>query len=144
MFKWVPACALDVGFWRCLHRAEEDYSDHPGVRWPGVHLHLHPGNVAEMGGLWLCEVFHQRLVLAGFLHRGCKCAATFPQSTLYWLSRVIVWWPHTYTPCEYKLSDIIEESLFRTKTSFGLHLYCVLYNVISNKSVSILLDEFGI
>lgn len=30
-----------------------------------------------MGGLWFCQVFHQRLVLAGLLHCGCKSTSFF-------------------------------------------------------------------
>lgn len=153
---WILSCALDVGIWRCIHWAEEDYSNHPGIRRPGVHLHLHPGDAAEMGGLWFCEVFHQRLVLAGLLHRRCKCAATFP---LWSLATVIVWWPRIYTPCRVqarkiykmlyaddKLGHVVAEILFRTWTSLSFmqcneFIYNFMHNVISNKSSSILLPE---
>lgn len=52
------SCTLHIGFRRRVHRAEEDYPDHLGVRRQGVHLHLHPGDAAEMGGLWFRKVFH--------------------------------------------------------------------------------------
>lgn len=59
------------GFWGYLHRAEENHPDHPGVRGQGLHVHLHPGDAAQVVCVRLRQVLHQRLVLAGFPHRGC-------------------------------------------------------------------------
>lgn len=61
-----------VGLWGRLHWAEEDHPYYSGVRRSGFHLHFHFGDVAEVGGLRLCQVLHQRLVLVGLLHCGCK------------------------------------------------------------------------
>lgn len=68
---------FSTGLWGCVYRAEEDRSDHFGVCWQGFHLHLHPWDVAEMGRLRFCQVFHQCMVLAGLLHCGCKSSSCF-------------------------------------------------------------------
>lgn len=64
---FVPFCTGVRGH---LHRAAEDHQNRAGVRGQGFHLHLHPGNAAEVGGVRLRQVFHQRLVLAGLPHCG--------------------------------------------------------------------------
>lgn len=66
-----------TGLRGCVHRAEEDRPYNFGVCWSGFHLHLHPGDVIEMGRLWICQVLHQCLVLAGLLHCGCKPILVF-------------------------------------------------------------------
>lgn len=61
-----------AGIWRYLHREEKSHkSGFRGCR-QDIFLHLCAGNVPQVDRLWLQEVFHQLLVLAGLSHSGCK------------------------------------------------------------------------
>ena len=64
-----------IGLWRHLHRAAKNHQDHAGVCWQGLHLHLHPGDVAKVGCIWFPNVLHQCLVLAGLPDRWCEYSA---------------------------------------------------------------------
>lgn len=80
-----PALLVPPGLRGHLHRAAESHPDHPGIRRQGLHLHLHHGDAAQVGGLWLQGVLHQRLVLARLPHRGCESAPPpAPQSDPRW------------------------------------------------------------
>lgn len=65
-----PPSALPTGLRGHLPGGAEDHQGSAGVRRQDVHLCLCVGDAAQVGGLRLQEVLHQRLVLAGLPNCG--------------------------------------------------------------------------
>lgn len=91
-----------VGIWGYLHRAAADHQNRSGVFRQGVHLRLHSGNAAEVGGVRLCQVLHQRLVLAWLPY--CRCTYI---NILFYLTVYLVWtlMDMPFIPCIQTLSS---------------------------------------
>lgn len=65
------AC-LWTGIWGHLLGATSGHQDDSGVCWPGVHLRICGRDAAQVGCLWIQDILHQCLVLAGLPHRRRK------------------------------------------------------------------------